>query len=342
MNKQLLQKYLDGHCSPEEQDLVNKYLAEDSTDPSVLKELLQSSWANSSGEAVDEATTLRLLSRIKETVYPQKGKTPVISIHKYKKQIIRYTAAACIAALLITAAMLPGKDLFTGKSKPDIAAVEWKTIRNTSTATRTAWLPDSSRIWLTPNSTLSYAAGFKDRRSVRLEGEAFFDVTHDPLHPFIVYSGDISTRVLGTAFNIESYCREKLIRVSLVRGSVAVQDITKTKAALPAISLQAGQVLTYDRSTHAASKEELKRADINEWTNGYMVLNDVLITDAIARIAGRYNMNVLYEKNVHLDNKRVSTVFKNQTPDEMLNLLLFVHQYKYRKKGNVLEIINPL
>jgi ferric-dicitrate binding protein FerR (iron transport regulator) len=341
MDKQLLQKYLDGRCSPEEQDLVNKYLADDYTEPSLLKELLQSSWASSSGEPVDEATTRRLLSRIKEIAYPKKGKTPVIIIHKYR-QIVRYTAAACIAALLITGAMLPGKDLFTGKSKPIIAAIEWKTIRNTSTVTRTAWLPDSSRIWLTPNSTLSYAAGFKDQRSVKLEGEAFFDVTHDPLHPFIVNSGDISTRVLGTAFNIESYWREKLIRVSLVRGNVAVQDITKTKAAQPAISLQAGQVLTYDRSTHAASKEELKMTDINEWTNGYMVLNDVLITDAIARIAGRYNMNVLYQKNVHLDNKRVTTVFKNQTPDEMLNLLLFVHQYKYRKKGNVLEIINPL
>ncbi len=49
---------------------------------------------------------------------------------------------------------------------------------------------------------------------VRLEGEAFFDVTHRPAAPFIVQTGNINTRVLGTAFNIEAYQKEASLRIS--------------------------------------------------------------------------------------------------------------------------------
>ena len=57
---------------------------------------------------------------------------------------------------------------------------------------------------------------------IALEGEAFFEVAPDASHPFIIQSGQVSTRVLGTSFNISAYQQNPDISVTLVTGKVAV------------------------------------------------------------------------------------------------------------------------
>src|SRR5690606_22184900 len=67
-------------------------------------------------------------------------------------------------------------------------------------------LPAGSTVILNKNSELGYDDDFgTEIREVRLTGEAFFDVEHDPDHPFIVKTGDVNTRVLGTAFNVTAW-----------------------------------------------------------------------------------------------------------------------------------------
>lgn len=339
MDKRLLQKYLDGLCTPEEKQLVDRYLASDEVDVTSLQELLQRSWAVGSAAPIEADTTQRMLARLRETLYAKNTVTPVRSLqHRNRKRL--WYGAACVA-LLLSGAALFRSNLFNPTAKTPIAVIEWKTIVNTSSTTRVTWLPDSSRVWLMPKTVLSYAAAFHQHRSVKLEGEAFFDVTHDTQHPFTVFSGNISTRVLGTAFNIESYPREKSIRVSLVRGKVSVQDTVQTGNDTTAAALEAGQVFTYDRSSRTHHKDMLGVTDPTQWTNGYMVLNDVLVTDAISRIASRYDLKVVYHKQVQLENKRVSTVFRQENLEQMLNLLLFVHQYTWKIHDQTLEIIPP-
>lgn len=83
-------------------------------------------------------------------------------------------------------------------------------------------LPDGTIVWLNAESKLSYAANFnqQDTRKVYLVGEAFFDVSHQPKHPFIVRTNKISVKVLGTAFNIQAYPEELKSETTLLRGSI--------------------------------------------------------------------------------------------------------------------------
>ena len=84
-------------------------------------------------------------------------------------------------------------------------------------------LPDGSVVRLNSSSSLTYDKNFgKNVREVNLTGEAFFDVTKDSSHPFIIHTNVIDIKVLGTAFNVKSYPNDALTETSLIRGKVEV------------------------------------------------------------------------------------------------------------------------
>ena len=83
-------------------------------------------------------------------------------------------------------------------------------------------LSDGTEVLLNSDSRLSYPTVFKGKeRVVSLEGEAYFNVTKNTEHPFIVKSGNVQVRVLGTEFNMCSYTPDN-VRVTLIEGKVAV------------------------------------------------------------------------------------------------------------------------
>src|SRR5690606_5004009 len=73
-------------------------------------------------------------------------------------------------------------------------------------------------------SVLNYPKEFGETREVHLEGEGFFDIKHDPTRPFVVTSGNLTTTVLGTAFNIRALPNDDRIVVTVIRGKVQVKD----------------------------------------------------------------------------------------------------------------------
>ena len=84
-------------------------------------------------------------------------------------------------------------------------------------------LPDGSTVWLNASSNLTYDKNFgKNIREVSLSGEAFFEVTKDSSHPFIIHTNVIDVKVLGTAFNVRSYPGDANTETSLIRGKVEV------------------------------------------------------------------------------------------------------------------------
>lgn len=93
-------------------------------------------------------------------------------------------------------------------------------------------LPDGSRVFLNYNSTLTYPEGLPgDTRQVSLQGEAFFEVASDALHPFIIEANGTEIRVVGTSFNVNAY--GKIVRVDVKTGKVEVRKAAKTVALLP-------------------------------------------------------------------------------------------------------------
>jgi transmembrane sensor len=107
------------------------------------------------------------------------------------------------------------------------------------------FLPDSSSILLEPGSSISYPKDFDDStRLVYLTGEAFFDITPNPIKPFIVQTATLATRVLGTSFIIKEDLSSHQIEVSVTTGVVEVIPI-ESKSKHHKLLLTANKKATY-------------------------------------------------------------------------------------------------
>jgi transmembrane sensor len=84
-------------------------------------------------------------------------------------------------------------------------------------------LPDGTQVWLNADSRITYNENFGIAdREVQLTGEAYFDVTKDKLHPFIIHTSAIDIRILGTSLNVRSYLNEAHTETVLIHGSIEV------------------------------------------------------------------------------------------------------------------------
>ncbi|WP_276480795.1 FecR family protein [Paraflavitalea pollutisoli] len=107
-------------------------------------------------------------------------------------------------------------------------------------------LPDGTQVFLNAGSRLTYNSHFNTLlREVNLEGEAFFEVTHDAQRPFIVHTSGIDIKVLGTAFNVKSYAADATIETTLLRGSIEV--VRKNDPTAPKVILRPHEKLVFNK-----------------------------------------------------------------------------------------------
>lgn len=324
-DKQLLQKYFAGQCDARELKTVLSWLNDDNADHTLLLELMQAGWENGKEQVHDPVRQARLLGELRTRLYP---------VRRPVRQI--WYSVAASAAILIMAAAFLFRDGVRPRQRQAETARHWKVLSNTGSHMQKATLPDSTTVWLTAGSNLFYDHHESNpQRSVRLEGQAFFDVAHNTERPFVVQTGSLAVTVLGTTFNIEAYPAEENIRVSLVSGKVSVQPSGK-KTEL----LRGGEMLTYTKAGGACKKETLVLNDMQTWTNGQIVFHDISVGDALERLAKYYQLHITYGKGVHLGDQRFSTIFRHETPELMIRNILFITGYTYRLQGKELEIIN--
>lgn len=132
--------------------------------------------------------------------------------------------AAAAAAVIIAASLyllIPANTKINSQA-PRPMAMNHVTTQNGS---RTQLeLPDGTKVWVNGSSRLSYDnKGFgTEERELYLDGEAYFDVAKNEKAPFIIHTGGVTITVLGTAFNVRAYSREKTVETSLIHGMVAI------------------------------------------------------------------------------------------------------------------------
>ncbi len=105
----------------------------------------------------------------------------------------------------------------------DAAGIVGIETKNTGNSQQIVHLVDGSTVLLEPGASVvaDESYGLKTR-TVRLEGEAFFDIKSNPEIPFLVFTGDLVTEVLGTSFRIKPRVGHRTIEVSVVTGKVSV------------------------------------------------------------------------------------------------------------------------
>jgi transmembrane sensor len=146
---------------------------------------------------------------------------------------------------------------------------------------RQVTLKDGTQVELNLGSELTYS-NYKDRRQVSLKkGEAFFSVTHDTSHPFVVKAAEGKIRVTGTQFNVWMY--EDQVKVNLIEGSVLVSSNDD----LPGDGLRLGPAMqaSYRHGDYIPRISQTYDNDNSlAWLNGKLVLDDLALNDALPLI----------------------------------------------------------
>ena len=176
---------------------------------------------------------------------------------------------------------------------PQISGVEPVQTYHTDLEARTVVLSDGSQVVMNRHSELSVRMGRSDRTVTLADGEAAFDVTHNPDRPFVITAGDHSVRVLGTAFNVLNHGGH--FAVSVERGVVAVTPSgSDGSAAQSAVRLIAGQKITQNQSdAPALSQVAPERASM--WRQGVLIYRDAVLSE-VADDLSRY-----FDKPVTVD-----------------------------------------
>lgn len=147
--------------------------------------------------------------------------------------------------------------------------------------TRLVTMADGSRVELNLGTRLTFA-NYKDRRSVVLDkGEAFFEVSHDAQHPFVVNAGQGSVRVTGTRFNVWMY--QDQVRVMLLEGSVQV--VSDNSQPGSGYRLEPGMQASYKSGDFEPQISETYANDSSlAWRNGKLVINNLPLSQALPLI----------------------------------------------------------
>ncbi|WP_111596862.1 FecR family protein [Chitinophaga skermanii] len=154
-------------------------------------------------------------------------------------------------------------------------------------------LPDGTKVWLNAASRITYPTSFqKTYRQVDVSGEVYFEVAQNSQQPFKVQSSDGLIEVLGTAFNVNTFKDDGIMRTTLVNGAVKVSTATKES-----IVLKPGQQAAINRS-NIRLVEQVNIDKVVAWKNGYFNFNGLSLPEAMQQLARWYDIEVVYEKGI--------------------------------------------
>ncbi|REE27657.1 FecR family protein [Winogradskyella pacifica] len=203
---------------------------------------------------------------------------------------------------------------------------DWKEFKTAKNEKLKIVLPDSTLIWLNKNSSISYNFSSKDKRLLKLEGEAFFDVKRNEQKPFIVESQYFTTQVLGTSFNINSNVNEKA-SVSVISGEVAVSILNTSELVL----LERGQKAVYDDTSNRILKKILLDVE-NEmaWVDKTFVFNDTRLESVLNYLSKNYAVN-FEVNNPNLKNCLITANFRNESLKNILTIICASLDCEFKK-----------
>ena len=149
-------------------------------------------------------------------------------------------------------------------------------------------LPDSSHVWLNENSRLTYDPRF-EQRHVSLEGEAFFEVQRLVERPFEIVSGDATTTVLGTSFNVRAYAAEDKIEVTVKTGKVALA-VTKSKEST--VILTPGETGVFNKKEEKVEVATREMENADAWKTEKLSFDDEKMAQVIAALERYFDVNI--------------------------------------------------
>jgi transmembrane sensor len=271
---------------------------------------------------------------------PSAGETKVVrlnswaAIQQYNQETARKTRIAWRRKLAAILVLFGGLGYFLWQTfvpvhkeaVPVVAEIE--TLQAPPGVKSTITLEDGSVVFLNSGSKISYTKGFSDSlRLVTLEGEAYFEVAHDSQRPFIVRTGSISTRALGTEFNIHSFPGERTA-ISLLEGEVLVRN---EEADLEEL-LISGEGVSASPTDLEWRKAGFDPEEILSWMNKTLRFEKAPFGSASKKLEAWFGVEMKFENSIP-ENLHVSGKFVDESLENILKGLSYSSRFNYRIEG---------
>lgn len=235
-------------------------------------------------------------------------------------------------------------------------------------------MPDGTGIWLNAGTTITYEPDYgKNTRTIELNGEAFFDVAKDKVHPFIVHTSSMDVHAVGTRFNVKAYADEKTVAATLEEGIIDVKILDSRKRG--PISLNENEKIILlknilDEENYTPNSEEKvfetdgnKPAEYEDkqvvsiisnvntqlytsWKDDRWIIQGEELATLAPMFERRFNIRIIFG-NESLKKYKFTGTIENETVDQLLDLLTLTAPIEYKidkdlitlnlNKRNILE-----
>jgi len=280
----ILQRYLNDQATEEEKRIVEDWFDNMEQPENVIEHTLK--------------------DRIRKKIWANVEKYSDIDI-KHTPWYVRMGRVAAAAAFIILSVLFIKERYSTNDAAHIAEKISPLTeISNGTKIVQRVSLVDGTFIDLSPGGIIRFPKKFTHKREVYLEGEAFFEVKKDSLRPFLVYTREITTRVLGTSFRIhaDDNANEFIVAVKTGKVSVLPSDNSSMQMKTSPIVLIPNQQVIYNRqekSMHKTLVDEPKI--ITEKTVRESNYTNALVVEILNALEKDYGINVEYNDEVIKD-----------------------------------------
>jgi ferric-dicitrate binding protein FerR (iron transport regulator) len=305
----------------ENSELLNRFMADDIHKTGEQWKNLRS-MSNDKEINVDRAWN-NLSSRLNEN-RPETGKS------NFRKVALRTTLLriAAVAIILFSLGSLAVYINNSGYLSKKISVVTGSDQKNLLVS-----LPDGSKVFLNRNSQFSYRENFgRNKRDVKLTGEAYFEIATDANNPFIIDAGKASIKVVGTSFNVITNNPESAVEVFVVTGKVILSD----KSGSQSVALEPGYIGKMD----SKKSEKLLNDNPNyrSWNTGLLVYSGQKLDVVFKDLKRVYNMDIVADDPSILENPWSSPIDDNETEETIIRIICTSFNLSYTKDGNVYHL----
>ena len=156
-------------------------------------------------------------------------------------------------------------------------------------------LSDGTKVWINSESALRYPAYFgKNIREVEARGNVYFEVAKDSTRPFVVASRELTTEVLGTRFEVNTYGDRDEVSATLVEGSVRVGVGSRF------VVIKPNQQFTFNTKSGTIKVNEVDAARKVMWKDGILVIDNEAFRDVVWKLERWYGVSIVNETGLVL------------------------------------------
>ena len=368
-----LTRYMSGEHPHDEEEALQAWIVEDEKRARLMDDLKQvwdaterpavsrnaeAAWQKLSPKLGRSEFDMREEERgldapVEEQALQVSGFAPSSKRPRYRRPRRSFSRRTAAVAVIATAALLTALLWAPLGSSPAEGTQVFATERGQRATLR---LSDGTQVRLNVDSRLVLPAVFDtgERREVRLEGQAYFEVARDAARPFLVHTPRATVRVLGTAFDVQAYADDEEVQVAVTEGEVTLEP--EEKALGPAFSgapsdeeqpsergqrrsalvLRPRQLGVVSEGRLLAVRQGIDLAGQMAWTKGQLVFEDAPFSEVVRKLERWYDLRIEAPHVTPEEVDQLNATFDDEPLREAIQAVAAALDLQYERDGRVI------